>query len=131
MEKETRISTADLHTQCIIWGTRPSLIPQPKPEGTRAVNQLSESMRIAQAGNDAETRRNLFFDYLEDENAAVRYAMSQNKLTGQLEGTTSMMSLNEYRPDGTLNPMYEGNGRGNERKKSKETTKTDHSSHTL
>ena len=65
----------------------------------------SESMRLAQAGNDAETRIIFFFNYLEDENAAVRYAMSQNKLTGQLEGTTSMKSLNEYRPDGTLNPM--------------------------
>ena len=68
-------------------------------------------MRLTQVGNYAETRRNFFFVYHEDENAAVRYAMSQNKLTGQLEGTTSMKSLNEYRPDGTLNPMYEGRGR--------------------
>ena len=64
---------------------RPAPI-QPRGGATRVVNQLSESMRIAQAGNDAKIRRAFFFNYLEKENASIRFAMSQNNLTNQLEG---------------------------------------------
>ena len=59
---------------------RPSPI-QERGGATRGVNQLSESMRITQAGNDAKIRRAFFFSYLENENAAIRFAMNQNNLT--------------------------------------------------
>ena len=41
---------------------RPTPIPS-RGGATRVVNQLSESMRIAQAGNDAKIRRTFFFAY--------------------------------------------------------------------
>ena len=73
---------------------RPSPI-QERGGATRVVNQLIESMRIAQAGNDVKIRRAFFFSYLENENAAIRFAMSQNNLTSQLEGNHRMMHMKE------------------------------------
>ena len=71
-------------------------------------------MRIAQAGNDAKIRRAFFFNYLERENAAIRFAMSQNNLTSQLEGNHRMMQMRESDTEEYQNTTY-GN-RGNQLK---------------
>ena len=92
---------------------RPSPI-QARGGATRVVNQLSESMRIAQAGNDAKIRRAFFFTYLEKENAPITLAMSQNNLTSQLEGNHRMMQMRESDTEEYQNTTY-GN-RGNQLK---------------
>jgi hypothetical protein len=49
----------------------------------------------AQAGGDAEKRRDFFFNYLPGESAALRYAISQDMLSGVQTGSTRMMSIDE------------------------------------
>jgi hypothetical protein len=64
-------------------------------DGSMALAQLSVSMVRAQNGGDAEKRRDFFFGYLPGEAAALRYAISQDMLSGERGNSVRMMNINE------------------------------------
>ena len=75
-----------------------SLRSDPVPavlDGSMALAQLSLSMAKAQAGGEAEKRRDIFSKYLHKELAALRYAISQDMLSGNQGGSLRMYGTGE------------------------------------